>query len=149
MIAELTVPVARHERIDRLEAEIMLLPKADIEIRHHFSPGLYAREMLAPAGSVITGKIHKTRHLNIVASGRLTVYNELGDLREIVAPYVYVSEPGTRRAAIIHEDVSWITVHPTDETDIEKLEALLVEDYENPLTLGMAQPASINEGESP
>ena len=133
---------ARHDKINRLEAEIYKLPKADIKITHHFSNGVYAREMFCPAGSVITGKIHKTRHLNIVSSGRLTVYNEIGDLREIKAPYTFVSEAGTRRAALVHEDTTWTTIHPNldEETNIVKLEESLVENYQNPLIQNTTQP---------
>lgn len=143
MIAELTFPESQApsaDKINRLEAEIMRLPRADIEIIHHFAPGTYVREMRAPAGSVITGKRHRTRHLNIVAKGRLTVYNELGDLREISAPFVYMSDAGTRRAAIVHEDLVWLTVHATDETDVAKLEATLVEEPNNPLIANLTQP---------
>lgn len=144
-VAELPSAVSNREKIDRLEAELIRLPKATIEIIHHFAPGIYAREMRAPKGCAITGKVHKTRHLNIVSAGRLTVFNELGDLREISAPFAFVSEPGTRRAAIIHEDVVWTTVHPNsdNETDPEKLEALLVEDAQNPLLVGAVQPEAI------
>lgn len=123
----------------------MRLPKASIEIIHHFAPGVYTREMRAPAGSAITGKRHRTRHMNIVAAGRLTVFNELGDLREVCAPFVYVSEIGSRRAAIVHEDVVWLTVHPNpdDEQDAIILEARLVEDASNPLIVGMTQPEAL------
>lgn len=130
--------------IDLLEVEIMRLPKAAIEIRHHFAPGVYMREMRAPAGSVITGCRHRTTHLNIVAAGRLTVINEQdGSRRTVSAPYVYSSEPGTRRAAIVHEDLVWITVHPTTETDLAKLEAMLVEPHANPLLENLTQPETL------
>lgn len=145
MIAELTAPVALSPQpIDRLEAEIMRLPKARIEIVHHFQPGLYVREMRAPAGSVITGRRHRTRHMNIVARGRLTVINELdGSRHTLVAPYFFFSDPGTRRAAIVHEDLVWMTVHETNETDVAKLDAMLVEPHENPLLENLSQPEAL------
>ncbi len=135
----------RREKINRIEAEIVKLPKAAISIVHHFAPGIYAREMRVPAGSAITGKIHKTRHLNIVSHGRLQVFNEIGGLDEITAPFAFVSEAGTRRAAVIHEDVVWTTVHPNpeNETDPDKLEAMLVEDAQNPLIVGAQQPEAL------
>lgn len=148
MIAEL--PVERvaigakgHEAVDRLEEAIMQLPKAEITIVHHFPPGIYAREMRAPAGSAITGKIHRTQHLNIVSAGRLVVYNAVdGTTVEVRAPATFISEPGTRRAAVVMEDCVWTTVHPRadDETTPEQLETRLIEPYENPLTLNTTQP---------
>lgn len=127
-----------HSKIDRLEAEILKLPKAECPVRHIFSDGIYAREMTAQAGTVITGAIHRTRHLNIISKGSITVYNELGDLRHIRAPYAFVSEPGTRRAGFVHEELVWTTIHPTHETDIQKLESILTEPYVNPLTINAA-----------
>lgn len=139
MITELTAPAVG--LIDRLEAGIMsALPKADVQIFHHFSPGIYRREMRAPALSVITGRRHRTRHLNIVERGALTVINEQdGSRRLIEAPAIFFSEPGTRRAAIVHEDLVWITVHETDETDVARLESALVEPHDNPLLENITQ----------
>ena len=142
MIAELTAPIA--DQIAHLEVEIMRLPKANVEIVHHFRPGFYVREMRAPAGSVITGRRHRTRHLNILARGRLTGINELdGSRKMLAAPHYFFSDPGTRRAAIVHEDLVWITVHETNETDIPKLEALLVEPHDNPLLKNLSQPEAL------
>lgn len=142
LVPALSTALENRDQINRLEAQIVKLPKALIVIVHHFSPGIYAREMRVPKGSVITGKIHKTRHLNIVSAGRLRVFNELGELREIEAPFAFVSEPGTRRAALIHEDVVWTTIHPNpdDERNVEKIEARLVEDANNVLLVGSHQP---------
>lgn len=139
MSATLTAPAA--DRINRLEAEIVrTLPKADIQIFHHFSPGIYRREMRAPAASIITGMRHRTRHLNIVERGSLTVINEQDGLRHLIkAPAIFYSEPGTRRAAIVYDDLVWITVHETEETDIAKLEAVLVEPHDNPLLENLIQ----------
>jgi hypothetical protein len=33
-----------------------------------------------------------------------------------------VSKPGIKRAGYAHSDTVWICIHPTDETDLEKLE---------------------------
>lgn len=43
------------------------------------------------------------------------------------APMSFVSEAGVRKVLYIEEDMLWTTVHPTDETDIEKLENELIE----------------------
>lgn len=49
-----------------------------------------------------------------------------GASKEIIAPIVETAMPGVKRAGVALEDVRWITVHPTDETDIDTLEDLLV-----------------------
>jgi len=131
--------------IDRLESVLVGNPPAEIEIFHHFFPGGYAREMRVDGPRVvdgvlrvpvITGRRHKTRHLNIVSRGHLEVVNELdGARRHFYAGDHFISEPGTRRAAIIHEPSTWTTVHANedDADDIAEIEERLVEPHNNPL----------------
>ena len=38
----------------------------------------------------------------------------------------------------IHDETTWITIHPTTETDLVKLEAELIEPHVNPLLLESA-----------
>ena len=99
--------------------------KIELETIHHFAPGLYARELRIPAGVLLTGKVHKTEHLNILAKGRIEISN-MGESKEMIAPQIFVSPPGTKRAGYAHEDSVWITIHPTEETDMIKLEQDLV-----------------------
>ena len=114
--------------IFRLEAEMKKRPQVEIEYRHHFTPGVYSREMFVPAGTILVGSIHKTEHLSIFLEGRMMIPDENGNSIEIVAPMVEIAKPGVKRVGVALEDVRWITVHPTEETDIAKLEKLLVTD---------------------
>lgn len=115
-----------HLALDRLEAHMRAGPPVEIEPRHLFAPGVYAREITIPAGTLLTGKIHRTAHLNIVSRGRIAVWTaELG-MREISAPFSFVSPPGTRRLGYAYEDTTWTTIHATDETNLEKLESELI-----------------------
>jgi hypothetical protein len=42
--------------------------------------------------------------------------------------------PGTKRALYIHEDATWVTFHPTPETDLEKIETqLIAKDFDDPV----------------
>lgn len=120
------------DQIERLEREIAMLPSRlpDLPVFHHFAPGVYAREMRIPAGVLVTGKIHKTTHLNIVSAGELTVWTEDG-MKRIRAPFTFVSKPGTKRVGLAHEDTVWTTIHATNETDLEKIEAEVIEPSDN------------------
>lgn len=113
--------------VTRLEREMRKFPQLELEVEHHFAPGVYARMLYIPKGTLLTGKIHKTEHLNILAKGRIQISN-MGESRELVAPYVFTSPAGTKRAGYAKEDAVWITIHPTEETDIKALECLLVVD---------------------
>ena len=117
-------------QIFRLEDAIRLLPKFEPVVVHSFAPGVYAREIHIPAGVVLTGKIHRTEHLNILSAGKVEVYNN-GETKTMQAPFTFVSPVGTKRALFAVENTVWTTIHATDETDIDVLEAeLIVESFE-------------------
>lgn len=119
--------------VDELEGMMRAeLPAVEIAPIHHFAAGLYAREIRIPAGTLLTGKIHRTRHLNVVSAGEISVWSEGESVRRIRAPFTFVAEPGTRRVGFAHEDTVWTTVHATSETDLDVLEAQLIEPHENP-----------------
>lgn len=111
--------------IERVEAELLKLPQVEIPLTHRFAPGVYMREVMMPAGAFVIGHCHKTRHLNIISQGRATVMMD-GEVHEIVAPCVLTSEVNVRKVLYIHEDMIWATIHPTHETDLDKLEAELI-----------------------
>lgn len=95
------------------------------KITEYFAPGVYAREMQIPKDVLITGKIHKTEHLNILSKGHVSVSNQ-GRSIEITAPHTFMSPVGTKRAIYAHEDSVWTTIHPTDLTDSDKIEKTLI-----------------------
>lgn len=76
----------------RLESASRDLPQVDCPLKHHFAPGLYAREIFIPAGSVVVGKIHRHSHINVISQGSAIVVTEFGRM-EVSAPYTFVSEP--------------------------------------------------------
>jgi hypothetical protein len=122
--AQLGMQVLR-DKIDALETLMLREPQVEIEPVHHFANGLYAREITIKAGTLLTGKIHRTEHLSIVSKGRIIVWTEDG-MREVAAPFTMVSRPGTKRVGYALEDTVWTTIHATTETDIEKLELELI-----------------------
>lgn len=93
----------------------------DYPLEHIFAPGLYARQMTIPKGGIIIGKIHRHAHVNTISKGRVFVVTEFGK-DEIVAPATFVSNPGTKRVVVAQEETIWTTYHPTDETDLAKIE---------------------------
>lgn len=90
-------------------------------LTHHFAPGVYAREMFLPSGHTVIGKIHKHAHLNFLMKGVVRVSTEDGS-KELTAPCVFTSYAGTKRAVYIKEDAIWVTVHVTEETDLDEIE---------------------------
>lgn len=114
--------------IAELERVGMTLTEYDDERKrtiHRFSPGLYIREMQMPAGIVVLGHKQITVHLNIFLKGRITMLNEDGTNVEMSAPIIFASNPG-QKCCYVHEDMVWLNIYPTDETDIEKLEEMFL-----------------------
>lgn len=94
-------------------------------LTHTFADGIYVREIFMPAGMLIVSKIHKFEHPYFVLSGDVSVFTEEGAVR-IKAPFSGITPAGTKRILYIHEDTTWITVHATKETNLEKIEEEII-----------------------
>ena len=77
-------------KVERLETALESFPQVECPVWHHFAPGLYARKMLIPKGTVLTGAVHKTEHLCIV-SGDIEVTTEEG-VKRITDCLLYTSD---------------------------------------------------------
>ena len=119
-------PAPTREQIQQLEAQMRSLPQLEIETRHTFGPGFYARTITLPAGTALTGKVHSTEHIFILSRGELSVATEDG-VQRIKAPFQMVCRPGLKRAGYAHTEVECTNVHITTETDLGRLEAELIE----------------------
>ena len=94
---------------------------AEIEWVHRFAPGVYTREMIVPENVIMTGAIHKTEHISIFLEGEMLVPGD-GEGKVIEAPIVEIAQPGVKRIGYAIEQVRWLTIHVTDETDIDVIE---------------------------
>lgn len=121
-----TTPVELRASVFALEDAIRReLPLIELPVKHHFSQGVYARELFIPKGTVLTGKIHKFQQLNIMSQGELSVLTEDG-VKRVKAPFTIVSPPGTKRVAYAHEDTIWTTIHGTELTDVDEIEKAFI-----------------------
>ncbi len=110
------------EIVQRAEEQMLQLPQVEIQTRHYFIPGAYAREITIPKGTLLTGHIHRLPQINIVSKGEITVLTDDGPLR-VVAPATIVSPAGCKRIGWAHEETVWTTILVVEETDIEEIEA--------------------------
>lgn len=113
-------------KVHRLARHMATLDQIECPVTHRFSPGLYLREIFMPAGSIVIGKIHKTEHFNFLMKGRCLIVHEDFSQEELRAPMVFVSKAGVQKVLHILEDMVWLTTHVTEETDLVKLEELLI-----------------------
>lgn len=140
--------VAKHNRIDELEAEMLKnLPPVDCPVIHTFTPGLYSRQIFMPAGSLATSRIHQTEHQFTISLGSALVKINDHQWERLEAPYNGKTQPGTRRILYIESDCIWTCYHPTDimpENDSEEavliavglVEEKIIEKHENYLLNG-------------
>lgn len=127
------------DQILALQESMMGYEQVECPVKHHFAPGLYAREITMPAGACVVGKIHKHAHVNTISKGRCRVVTEFGS-EVYEAPVSFVSLAGTKRAVYVEEEAIWTTYHPTVvcevETDLEKIEkAVIAESYDSLLEM--------------
>jgi len=115
-------------KILRFEEALSKVPGAtfgdspEMPLKHSFAPGVYVREIFLPKGHLLTGKIHRHAHPNFLMSGEVLVYTEGAGAQRLKAPLSMISPAGTKRVIVALEDTVWITVHATQETDMQKIE---------------------------
>lgn len=99
-------------------------------IRHHFAGqdddrGVYAKELLIPAGWMLRSHSHTYDHLGILSQG--IAHLRIGENTRIVigpeAILIPKQEEHTLRAIT---DVTWFCVHPTSETDADKVDQVIL-----------------------
>jgi len=121
------VEMTHAESINVIAHELAGMPQKPAPVTHRFAPGVYLREIFMEAESIVIGRVHKTRHFNVLLTGACLIVHADGSREELRAPMTFVSEAGVQKVLYILEDMQWQTIHPTDETDMEKLDAILVE----------------------
>ena len=84
--------------------------------------------MTIPAGTVVTGAVHKTENLIVVSKGRLQMITPDG-VREVCAGDTFVCPAGMKNAFVALEDSRWsnFLFNPANETDPDKLVEIFTE----------------------
>lgn len=141
-LARPKLPVALFElTAAEIEAALCRLPMLDMPLRNFFAPGIYARELTIPAGTLLTGRRHLAEHICIVSAGEITVWEDGRPPEVVRAPYSIVGARGARRIGYAHEETVWTTVfrNPDELRDVDAILDLWTE--EPPWPLGMLRDA--------
>jgi hypothetical protein len=117
------------EQIEKLQSEMVKMPQAELETEHYFSGGMYCRKLTRTAGTLIVGKVHKKDHFFLCAKGEIIAWTENG-MKKLVAGDIIESKQGTKRVTLALTDAIGITCHKTDKTDLDEIEAELIEPEE-------------------
>ncbi len=108
-------------QIGQLEKRVGQELQVEPAVEHFFSKGIYARQITLLEGTLIVGKIHKHKNLNIISKGRVSFFSTDGVV-QVEAPYTFVASPGVKRVIVAHTDTVWTTIHATDLTDLKAIE---------------------------
>lgn len=100
--------------------------EVDLKTIHHFSDGLYAKQMTIPKGFMAGSHAHAYNHLSILAKGRVIVSTDEYN-KEYVAPACIEIKAGVHHMIEALEDSSWFCIHATTESDPEKVDEVLIE----------------------
>jgi len=98
-----------------IQEDMLKEEQTECPLVHEFTPGIYMRTIIMPAGAKVIGKTHKTEHFNIVHAGKADVMMN-GKIQEIKAPDMFVSGKDVKKVLHIKEDMVWSTVHSIDDS---------------------------------
>jgi quercetin dioxygenase-like cupin family protein len=133
IIEQLTANVPNREQIDTLQTELSKLPQAeDMVTDHFFADGMYSRRVFRKAGTLIVGKVHLKDHFFICTKGEIIAWTENG-MKKLSAGDIIECKRGTKRVTLATMDSIGTTVHRTDKTNLEEIEAELIEPDETAL----------------
>ena len=96
------------DRVSRFEAVAATLPQVEIATHHVLHAGIYARTILVPAGTILTGALVDIA-TTIIVCGDCTV--ALGDGRsERLTGYHVLPASGRRKQAYVAHADTWLTM---------------------------------------
>lgn len=109
---------AMTDKIEALEGFMVDQEQVEIPVQEGLRNGMYTREIVIPAGTLLTGRVHKFPYVDIMLSGDITVATPDG-VKRLTGPNVCEGIPGRKRAGFAHADTRWVTVHRTDQVELD------------------------------
>lgn len=98
----------------------------DPQVQHHFSKGLYSKEIHIPRGHAIVSHAHAFDHLSFLGKGMVVLRTDDAEDRVVTAPACVNIRAGVHHAITALQDATWFCTHATDETDAEKVDRVLI-----------------------
>jgi quercetin dioxygenase-like cupin family protein len=92
---------------------------------HHFSDGLYAKQMVIPAGHVVGSHAHNYSHLSVLAKGDIVLEVD-GVTTDVSGPACIEIKAGCTHRVFAKTDAVWFCIHATEENDVNKIDEVLV-----------------------
>lgn len=100
--------------------------EVDLGIVHHFSSGVYAKEMHLPKGYYAVSHAHAYDHMSILGKGTVIVDTDDGSAT-YKAPACIEILAGVHHKITAIEDATWFCIHATEETDPAAVDRVAIE----------------------
>lgn len=132
IIESVSGPIAAQSTRDSimaLEVRLSQHPQIEIPVVHRYSGGIYSREITIPADVILTGKIYKDDHFDVMVYGDVTVTTDEGRKR-LTGFNISKGNQGKKRAGYTHAETRWITFCSSPEmADDEYIDYLTVDNF--------------------
>lgn len=105
---------AEHIPIYRFEEALRVFPQIDIPVHHDFCKGIYARSIIIPAGTMLTGAVHKDECFFLVRNGCILITTDDKPVKA-ESGFMVMAKAGSKRAGVALVDTLVTTFHSNPE----------------------------------
>lgn len=102
----------------------------DFRIQHHFSAGVYVKQMHLDANHCVDTHQHAYDHFGLLGKGSVIVELD-GECETYVAPCLITIKAGKTHKITALTAIDWFCIHATDETDPAKVDAVLINEVKH------------------
>lgn len=120
------------EKVREFEKMVEHIPSIDIETTHDFHAGMYARTVLVPANSIITGVLIKCATL-VIIQGDVTVFIG-GESRYLTGYNIISASPNRKQVFRTYTDTYITMVFPSNATSIDEAEHEFTDEVDKLIT---------------
>jgi hypothetical protein len=99
---------------DNLEKALLEMPQIDAEgfqLKEWQSGGMYCRQITIPEGCLLTGRIYKRDHIEIMISGDISIVSAEGVSKRYKGQNTIEAKAGKRQAGYAHKETVWMTIN--------------------------------------
>lgn len=116
------------QKVRDLEAELLKLPQGQYDTNHVLHAGMYARTLITPPYTLITGALIKIPTI-LITHGEITAYVGDGNVR-LHGYNVLPASAGRRQAVFSHDtDAYYTMIFPTTHKTVEDAEKQFTDEY--------------------
>ncbi len=120
--------MASPEAVRELERHMLAMPQVDLSTHHLVHGQMYARTIVIPAGTLLTGALTNCDNICVVV-GDITVTTDDGTVR-LTGHHVIPARAGFKRAGLAHVDTYWTTLMHTDQVEVAAIERQMTDESE-------------------